>query len=224
MLATFSIGHYSLTPCCFSFVRYGYTLEVRLTVLKSANFSFHKFFLNKAPNTSHFIVRREVNRPKTGSFICANEIFAFGVPHMPEQAEIYVIQLHSDTPQNLTIDPLAKLLGRNCSLIKPVANQPCGQLFQAFFFHSFQCFSKGGFFLFRDSVAFGDFGVNQVSDCVGVELDGHCAKNGRKAAVVFKKIDAFDCDFTTYGGISFLPSIFRNRAINPANGGKDPKE
>lgn len=182
-------------PCIFTFFRYVYISKISLPVCLGANVSYQQLFVNKVSNTPNFLIRCEVNFFKKNSFFCANEVLAFGIPHLSKQTVISIVQLHLYAPQNLTINPLAKLMGRNCSLIQSIVDKACGQLLQAFLLHTSEGFTKGGFFLLRYSVAFNDLSIDHVADRVGVELDGHGTENGRKTAVVFQEVDSFGCNY-----------------------------
>lgn len=71
----------------------------------------------------------------------------------------------------LATHPLSKLLSSDSALIQAVTDQSCGELLHALFFHTAESFTKGWFFLFRYGVALNDFGIDQVSDGVGIQSD-----------------------------------------------------
>lgn len=132
----------------------------------------------------------------------AEKVLSTAISHHSQIIKVGIIKvIHTsilalnDEKCDLAGDPLTKLLCRNGTLIQTVANQPCGQLFQAFFFHSFQCFSKGRFFLFGYAFALNDLGIDKVADRVSVELYGYGIQYGRESAIVLNKINTFCCDY-----------------------------
>jgi len=134
------------------------------------------------------------------------------VRHLPQKEPLFIAKICHITLStshilfkegSLAIDPLTKLLGRNGTLIQSIADQPSGQLLQAFFLHSLESFTESGFFLLGYGVAFNDFGIDQITDCVGMKLDGNRVENSGEAAIFFEKVDTFGSDFTLNGKFIF---------------------
>lgn len=179
-------------------------------ISSSSNLSSQVTTPNERENKYVFLFLFE--RPFSGVVGGNAEILLFvSVTHLSKEIHFQIAQIiHSvalleiDVCDSLVAEPLPKLLSSDGSLIQSVADQSSGELLQAFFFHSLERFTQFGFFLLGYGVALNDLGIDQVSDCIGVELNCNRAEDGRYTSVIFKKIDTRSRDFSMNFGISFL--------------------